>query len=120
MFWKVLKGNSVFRLFIEQIEDKKEPPLCRFHEKIDDVGKMGDALAYIMKYIEKSGERIVYSKGLPQYFISDIMDEDIICHLGDEHEKLLLADDFGCWDEGRRLQSRDRTAPQMQLKTKNS
>lgn len=69
-------------------------------EKIDDVGKMGDALAYIMKYIEKSGERIVYSKGLPQYFISDIMDEDIICHLGDEQEKLLLADDFGCWDEG--------------------
>lgn len=33
-------------------------------ELIDDMDKMGDALAYIMKYIEKSGEKIVYSKGL--------------------------------------------------------
>ena len=30
-------------------------------------------LLYMIKYIEKTGERIVYSKGLPQYFISDIM-----------------------------------------------
>lgn len=69
-------------------------------ELIDDMDKMGDALAYIMKYIEKSGEKIVYSKGLPQFFISDIMDEDIICFTGLEDKKLLLSDDFTCWDEG--------------------
>ena len=69
-------------------------------ELIDDMGKMGDALAYIMKYIEKSGEKIVYSKGLPQFFISDVMDEDIICFTGLEDKKLLLSDDFTCWDEG--------------------
>lgn len=53
-----------------------------------------------MKYIEKTGERIVYSKGLYQYFISDIMDEDIISTIGMEDKKLLLYDDFKCWDEG--------------------
>lgn len=69
-------------------------------ELIDDLDKMGDALAYIIKYIEKSGEKIVYSKGLPQFFISDVMDEDIICFTGLEDKKLLLSDDFTCWDEG--------------------
>ena len=53
-----------------------------------------------MKYIEKSGERIVYSKGLSQYFISDIMDEDVVCTIGQEDRKLLLFDDFKCFDEG--------------------
>lgn len=53
-----------------------------------------------MKYIEKSGEKIVYSKGLPQYFISDIIDEDVVCRYGLEDKKLLLYDNFSCWDEG--------------------
>ena len=53
-----------------------------------------------MKYIEKDGEKIVYSKGLYQYFLSDIMDEDIVCTIGQEDKKLLLFDDFNCWDEG--------------------
>ena len=69
-------------------------------EEIDDVSVKSFALAYIMKYIEKSGEKIVYSKGLPQFFISDIMDDDIVCTIGQEDKKLLLFDDFGCWDEG--------------------
>ena len=61
---------------------------------------LGNALAYLMKYIEKTGEKIVYSKVLPQYFISDIMDEDVVCRIGQEDKKLLLFDDFNCWDEG--------------------
>jgi len=62
--------------------------------------RLGNALAYLMKYIEKTGEKIVYSKGLPQYFISDILDNDIICPIGQEDKKLLLFDDFMCLDEG--------------------
>ena len=58
------------------------------------------AITYILKYIEKSGEKIVYSRGLPQFFISDIMDEDVICPMGEEEQKLLLFDRFTCWDEG--------------------
>ena len=72
---------------------------CDF-EKIEGYGKLGEALAYIMKYIEKSGEKIVYSKGLPQFFISDIMEDDVVCNIGMEDSKLLLYDDFRCWDEG--------------------
>lgn len=70
-------------------------------ELIDENERLlGNALAYLMKYIEKTGEKIVYSKGLPQYFISDIMDDDVVCTIGQEDKKLLLFDDFKCWDEG--------------------
>ena len=69
-------------------------------EKITDENRIGDALSYLMKYIEKSGEKIVYSRGLPQFFISDVMDEDIACTMGEEQEKLVLHDDFGCWVDG--------------------
>ncbi len=62
--------------------------------------KLGNAVAYLMKYIEKTGERIVYSKGLYQYFISDIIDDDVVCPYGLEDKKLLLYDDFRCHDEG--------------------
>ena len=62
---------------------------------------LSSATRYLMKYMEKSGERIVYSKNTPTYFISDIMDEDIACVMNsDEGEKLILFDNFSCWDEG--------------------
>lgn len=35
-----------------------------------------------------------------QYFISDIMDGDVVSTIGQEDKKLLLYDDFECWDEG--------------------
>ena len=69
-------------------------------EKIEDNSRIGYAMAYIMKYIEKSGEKIVYSKGLPQYFITDIMEEDVVTTVGMGDRKLLLFDNFVCWDEG--------------------
>ena len=67
---------------------------------IEDRHMLGGAIAYIIKYLEKTGEKLVYSKGLPQYFLSDIMDEDVVCRIGLEDKKLLLYDDFLCWDEG--------------------
>lgn len=66
----------------------------------EDANRLSVAVSYLMKYIEKTGERIVYSKGLYQYFISDIMDDDIVCTIGQEDKKLLLFDDFKCHDEG--------------------
>ena len=69
-------------------------------EPLNDKRLIGGAIAYILKYIEKSGEKIVYSRDLPQYFVSDIMDEDIVCPFGLDDRKLLLFDDFICWDEG--------------------
>ena len=70
-----------------------------FKEIDEQERRLGNALAYLMKYIEKTGEKIVYSKGLPQYFISDILDNDIVCTIGQEDRKLLLFDDFMCLDE---------------------
>ena len=61
---------------------------------------LGNATAYLMKYIGKSGERIVYSKNTPTYFISDILEDDVVCTIGQEDRKLLLYDDFSCYDRG--------------------
>lgn len=69
-------------------------------EDITDARRIGDVIAYLTKYIEKSGEKIVYSRGLYAYFISDIMDDDVVCPIGIEDRKLLLFDDFMCFDEG--------------------
>lgn len=69
-------------------------------EPIDNPEMLGSSIAYILKYIEKTGEKIVYLRGLPQFFISDIMDEDVVCPIGMEDKKLLLFDDFNCWDNG--------------------
>ena len=69
-------------------------------EPIRDRTEMGAAMAYIMKYIEKSGEKIVYSRGLPQYFKSDILDDDVVCPIGMEDQKLLLFDNFSCFEDG--------------------
>ena len=55
-------------------------------EKIVNDEVLGDAMLYIMKYIEKSGERIVYYGDLPPY--------------GEDGQKFILSDTFGCWDEG--------------------
>ncbi len=71
-------------------------------EELDGGPLFGHALAYILKYLEKTGERITCSKGLFMYFYSDIQGEDVICKLSkDEHDnKLVLSDKFTCWDEG--------------------
>ena len=84
--------DTFYKKYIFEPKAKRRKILCK--------NRLGDALAYIMKYIEKSGEKIVYSRGLAQFFMSDIMDEDIVCLYGMEEQKFLLYDDFGCWDEG--------------------
>ena len=58
------------------------------------------SLGYLMKYIEKSGERLIYGGNLPTYFVSDVMDEDVICPFGIEDRKAILADDFTCISDG--------------------
>ena len=69
-------------------------------EAIEHKFLIDETIMYMVKYIEKTGEKLVYSRGLPQYIISDIMDEDIICYLDEEERKIILSDEFGCWDEG--------------------
>ena len=74
-----------------------------FEKLIDNDAAYDSAIEYILKYVEKTGERMVYSRGLPMYFISDVNSEDVFCRVGVEDRKLVLQDKFGCWDEGEYL-----------------
>lgn len=58
------------------------------------------AIKYLTKYLEKTGQKLVYSRELYQYFVTDFMDEDILCPYGQEDRKFILSDNFSCWDEG--------------------
>ena len=68
-------------------------PICH----PDDVSS---AVKYITKYIEKSGERLVYGGKLPTFFKSDILEDDIACPIGIDDRKALLFDNFTCIDDG--------------------
>ena len=57
-------------------------------------------ISYIIKYIRKTRKKVIYSKHLQTYFVSDILESDIVCTIGQEDRKLLLFDDFLCIDEG--------------------
>lgn len=69
-------------------------------KSIESKEHVNESKNYLTKYIEKSNEKIVYSKGLPTYFVSDILEEDVICTIGQEDRKILLFDNFTCLDEG--------------------
>lgn len=58
------------------------------------------SLGYLMKYIDKSGERLIYGGKLPTYFESDVADEDILAPYGIDDRKAILADDFLCTVDG--------------------
>lgn len=69
----------------------------------EDIGtqyELTQAAKYITKYMEKSGERLVYGGKLPTYFQSDILEEDIACPIGIDDRKALLFDSFTCIDDG--------------------
>lgn len=72
---------------------------CDF-EKIETPILKNEVIKYLMKYLEKSGEKIVYSRGLARYFISGIEDDDILCSYDEFDTKFILFDDFKCWDDG--------------------
>ena len=58
-------------------------------------------IGYIMKYITKTNDKVIYSRNLPMYLISDINAErDELCRFGLDDRKIVLPDDFECWDEG--------------------
>ena len=54
---------------------------------------------YLLKYIEKSGEKLIYSRGLFQFLVSNIDDEDVAFTRYQPCVKLVLFDDFKCYNE---------------------
>ena len=71
---------------------------CEF-DKISYQDK-GQVMCYLMKYIEKSGEKIVYSRGLARYILTQVFEGDIICPFDEYETKYILHDNFVCWQEG--------------------
>ena len=65
---------------------------------IEDNAMAQKAVRYILKYIRKTGEKVIYSKHLQTYFVTDVMEDDVICTIGQENRKILFFDDFKCWD----------------------
>ena len=79
--------------------------------------ELDSCMHYIMKYLGKTGEKLVYSRNVPTYVISDLLDEDVVCKCGIEERKLLLVDDFACWDEGEYL---GKMSPEVKNKMRKS
>lgn len=65
---------------------------------VNNAYEVADSIKYMLKYISKNDEKIVYSRRLKTYFISDVLDEDILCRMGDEEHgfKYILAQNFTC------------------------
>ena len=72
---------------------------CDF-EGIPHISVLKQSIKYLLKYIEKSGEKLIISKNVATYKVYDIMDDDIVCPIGQEQRKLLLFDDHACFVEG--------------------
>ena len=60
-------------------------------------------LQYLLKYIEKSGEKIMYSRQMRQYLVSDIREDDVVMPFGKEDRKLILFSDFTCIHDGKKV-----------------
>ena len=69
---------------------------------VNNIYEVGDSIKYMLKYISKNDEKVVYSRGMKTYFISDVMDEDILCPMGDEEHgfKYILSENFTCIRDG--------------------
>ena len=63
-----------------------------------DKHSIQDAIKYITKYINKTGEKILSSRHIQTYFVPDILEEDVLCKIGQEERKILMFDDFKCLD----------------------
>ena len=72
---------------------------CEF-DKISSYQDKGQVMCYLMKYIEKSGEKIVYSRGLARYILTQVYEGDVVCPFDEYETKYILYDNFVCWHEG--------------------
>ena len=56
----------------------------------------------MLEYISKNDEKVVYSRGLKTYIVSDVLDSDLLCKMGDEEHgfKYILARNFTCMVDG--------------------
>ena len=59
--------------------------------------KYGKTLSYLLKYIDKTGERLTYSRGVPSEISKTIERDEIACEMRDFVLKYILFDDVIDW-----------------------
>ncbi len=59
----------------------------------------GNAVGYILKYIGKTGDRVVYSRSIPTEIYKKLDSHDIACEIESFVTKFLLFDDVVDWEE---------------------
>ena len=65
---------------------------------------IGTAVSYIIKYIEKSGGRIICSRGMKTFIETDVDNKDVVTRLReDDDKKYILFDDFKVYLDGQEL-----------------
>lgn len=63
------------------------------------VYNISSSVNYILKYLQKSGENIIYSRGIPNEIIMELKNSDIACSFTDFVTKYVLFDDVIDWEE---------------------
>ena len=71
-------------------------------EKIEHRELLGNIMFYLTKYLTKQGGKLIMSKNIPTYYITDILEEDIACKYGNNEDdpRVVLFDNFSCFNEG--------------------
>lgn len=72
-------------------------------DKIVCSKSVSDSVNYMIKYLTKSDEKVVYSRGLKTYLVADILDEDILYSYNPDDEygnKYILSPKFTCISDG--------------------
>lgn len=77
--------------FLKQFGRNDFKEICKYEVKT--------TVRYLLKYIEKSGEQLVYGGDLPEYVKCNILGKDVICPTGIDDKKIILFDDFTCIDD---------------------
>ncbi len=62
--------------------------------------RRGPTLDYILKYLQKTGERIIYSRGIPSDAVADICPDQCVCEFFKFVKKWVLFDDWRNIEKG--------------------
>ena len=77
--------------------------------------KNGNTIAYLLKYIEKTGERITYSRDIPTELCREVFNEDVAAEMCDFVMKYVLFDDVFDHDHADEDEEEEKAIPPKQM-----
>ncbi len=105
-------GEMIGEIFEKQDYSTKQHKMQTTHEndffaekfgrndfrEIDNAKAKGETIGYILKYLEKTGEKISYSRGIRGEIFKKINGNDIVCEMRDFVLKYVLFDNVISWE----------------------